>query len=58
MTETNEEHGRLIDGDTLLEDVNKRIDILRETQDWPKIYGAIIIRDMIQDALTVLEANK
>jgi len=41
---------KLIDADALLDAVNKQIDVLKESQDWPRIYGAIIIRDMIKEA--------
>ena len=49
----NNTHGRLVDADALLEAVNEQINVLRESQNWNRTYGAMIIRDMIITAPTV-----
>lgn len=49
---------KLIDADELLKNVNERIEEIRETENWPKLYGAIIVRDMIKEAPEISEANE
>lgn len=49
---------KLIDADELLKDVNERIEEIRETENWPRLYGAIIVRDMIKEAPEISEANE
>lgn len=49
---------KLIDADELLKNVNERIEEIRETENWSKLYGAIIVRDMIKEAPEISEANE
>ena len=49
---------KLIDADELLKNVNERIEEIRETENWARLYGAIIVRDMIKEAPEISEANE
>ena len=57
IQELPENHGRLIDADALLVIANKQVEEIRQSQDWPKLYGAILIRDMINAAPVLVDAD-